>query len=1173
MVAIAAGLALTSYPLYGQGIVINEIMAINARTLADSAGEYDDWFELYNPTGRAIDIGGLYLTDDLHNPIQWQIPTGRSQLTTIAPGGYLLIWADQAATGSDLHANFQLEPAGEAIGLFDRDGTTLIDSVVFPRQRPDISYGRDPDGPDQWRYLSTPTPGKRNAGALLGVVADVAISHYRGFYDEPFALELTTDTPGAMILYTLDGSAPCTPVGGFASAVKIYSGQIPITTTTCVRVAAYQIGWLATPVETHTYIFLDDVRRQATDPVSGAQITPPGCPTSWGSVNGDYQVDPDVVGANGRDKFGGLYATTIKDDLKSVPTISLVMDIDNWFGPTGIYINKSQDGTERACSLEWIDPNGETGFQLNCAMAMQGGVSGGGTSLDRWKVFKLSMRPRFKTTLDNGQPTYGPAQLDYRLIPDSPINRFDTIVLDAVLNNAWNHSGQHVYPTYIQDQYVSDLHNAMGGQSPHGLYAHVYINGLYWGMYYVHERPDHAWAAQMFGGEKEEYDALKHYTSMVVNNGLGGSATANFNTMISAANAVAADPTNAAKYDALCRMLDVDNFITDLLAHWFAVSWDWPGKNWYATHRNSPDGRWRFHTWDAEHSLEYWTAQNVLGMSVSGIHDKLKGNAEYRIHFADLVHRHFFNGGALSYPNTETLYQARMAQIDRAIVGESARWGDARSSMPHTRQDWVVIQDNILTQFIQPRSDFVLNWLKGAGLYPSVGAPVFNINGSYRHGGHIASTDSLSMSLPQGGTGKTYYSLDGSDPRQPAAVVPAQAGTSLVVAGAPKRVLVPTVPIGDGWRGGGTFDDSAWTSVTGSPGGVGFDTNPASGGDYRPYISHNVETQMYGAGKNTTCYIRIPFTVSVTDLVSFNSLALKMQYDDGFVAYLNGFEVARAGLTGAPAWNSRASTSRDAGTAFTSFDISGYIVALRPGDNILAIHGLNNSPTSSDFLMLVELAAGKTSGPVEVGVSPAADEYKGPITLGKSARVKARAKSGDTWSALNEAVYAVGLVAESLRITEIMYHPKDTGNPSDPNTEFIELTNIGAQTINLNLVQFTKGVDFTFGDMALQPNKYILVVKDLNAFTARYGQGLPIAGTYTGSLDNAGERIRLEDAVGQVILDFEYKDGWYKSTDGQGYSLVLREPRAAGPNTMTDKDLWRASLEVWGSPGRDDTGK
>jgi hypothetical protein len=661
-------------PVSGQTLVINEFMAQNGRTLADDSKEYDDWIELYNPTAGPINVGGLYLTDDLENPTLWQIPAA----TTIGPGGYLLIWADQATAGTALHANFKLDSAGGAIGLFNRDGTTLIDSVVYPRQRTDISYGRDPTTPGQWRYLGTPTPGQRNAGAFPGVVADVAVSHERGFYDGVFSLEMTTETPGAVIVYTKDGSVPCDAAGHFSSTAEIYESPIPVTTTTCLRAVGYQPGWLPTPVETHTYIFPEAVRHQATNPTTGAQVVPAGYPASWGSVTGDYQVDPDVVGD--KEKFGGLYRLTFKDDLKAVPTISLVMPIDDWFGPTGIYINKSQDGTERACSLEWIDPNGQAGFQINCAIAMQGGVSGGGTSLNRWKVYRLSMRPRFKATLDNGQPTGGPSGLDYRVFPDSPITRYDTFVLDALLANTWNHSSSHTTPNYLEDQFTSDLHNAMGGQSPHGLFAHLYINGLYWGMYNLHDRPDHAWAAQLFGGEKDEYDCIKHNMSMVVNHGTGGNAVANFNAMLGAADAVAADPTNAAKYEAVSSQLDVDNFITELLAHWFAVNWDWPNwpnqKNWYATHRNTPDGRWRFHCWDAEHALEYWNNQNVLGLSEYLIHDKLKVNAEYRMRFADLAHRFFFNGGVLSYPAVTDRYSTRIAEIDRAIVCESARWGE-----------------------------------------------------------------------------------------------------------------------------------------------------------------------------------------------------------------------------------------------------------------------------------------------------------------------------------------------------------------------------------------------------------------------------------------------------------------------------------------------------------------
>jgi len=83
----------------------------------------------------------------------------------------------------------------------------------------------------------------------------------------------------------------------------------------------------------------------------------------------------------------------------------------------------------------------------------------------------------------------------------------------------------------------------------------------------------------------------------------------------------------------------------------------------------------------------------------------------------------------------------------------------------------------------------------------------------------------------------------------------------------------------------------------------------------------------------------------------------------------------------------------------------------------------------------------------------------GSITLTKSTHVKARALSGSTWSALNEATFAVGPIADNLRITEMMYHPQDTNNPDDPNAEFIELKNIGLETtINLSLVRFTEGI-------------------------------------------------------------------------------------------------------------------
>jgi hypothetical protein len=169
-------------------------------------------------------------------------------------------------------------------------------------------------------------------------------------------------------------------------------------------------------------------------------------------------------------------------------------------------------------------------------------------------------------------------------------------------------------------------------------------------------------------------------------------------------------------------------------------------------------------------------------------------------------------------------------------------------------------------------------------------------------------------------------------------------------------------------------------------------------------------------------------------------------------------------------------------------------------------------------------------------------------------------------------VFAVGPVAQSLRISEIMYHPLDTGKPGDPNTEYIELTNIGAETINLNLVRFTNGVDFTFPSYPLAPGGYCLVVKDAAAFNARYGAGLPVAGQYVGSLNNAGETLELVDAAGTVIHDFRYEDNWFDITDGLGFSLAVRDPKTADPNVMGQEGLWRPSSQLGGTPGFGEAG-
>ena len=148
------------HPLYG--LVINEFMAINNSIISDENGEYDDWIELFNGTGEVVDIGGMYISDDVNNKQKWQIPKTNPTLTTISAGGFLLIWADRETAQGILHVGFKLSGSGEAVVITDSDGKTVVDSYEFGPQTTDVSMGRQTNGADKWIKFDNPTPGAGN---------------------------------------------------------------------------------------------------------------------------------------------------------------------------------------------------------------------------------------------------------------------------------------------------------------------------------------------------------------------------------------------------------------------------------------------------------------------------------------------------------------------------------------------------------------------------------------------------------------------------------------------------------------------------------------------------------------------------------------------------------------------------------------------------------------------------------------------------------------------------------------------------------------------------------------------------------------------------------------------------------------------------------------------------
>jgi len=146
------------------GLRINEFMALNNSTISDPEGSYEDWIELHNFSGEPIDVGGLYITDDLQQPQKWQIPATQPDSTTIAPGGFLLLWADEDTGDGVLHVDIKLSGNGEELGIgqMTDSGFAWIDTLVFGTQTADVSYGRYPDGSGDFTVLGQPTPGGSN---------------------------------------------------------------------------------------------------------------------------------------------------------------------------------------------------------------------------------------------------------------------------------------------------------------------------------------------------------------------------------------------------------------------------------------------------------------------------------------------------------------------------------------------------------------------------------------------------------------------------------------------------------------------------------------------------------------------------------------------------------------------------------------------------------------------------------------------------------------------------------------------------------------------------------------------------------------------------------------------------------------------------------------------------
>ncbi|MBN1672207.1 MAG: fibronectin type III domain-containing protein, partial [Kiritimatiellae bacterium] len=612
-------------------------------------------------------------------------------------------------------------------------------------------------------------------------VAAPAFSKPHGFYDSSMSVTISSATAGATIRYTTNGSKPTTTYG----TVLSNGGSLTVNRTTCLRACAIKSGMTTSQPFTQTYIFLSDVLKQPANPAGfPAQLRRSAYDDWWVA---DYAMDPEVVN-NSR------YSGMIKGAFKSIPTLSLVVNINEMFGTNGALLGAKSGMAkpEIACSAELIYADGRPGFQIDCGLKPHSHTKQ-----------KRSLRLLFKTNYG------GPAKLDYPFFEDAPVesqsaaSSFGKIFLRGGMNQSWAALGNEE-TAYARDAWSMVTQIAMSGIGPHTTYCHLYINGLYWGLYQPLERPDARFMADYRGGAKGDWDS----------NNMAGLVSGNATRWNKIWQDLGTrDLSGTSNYNEMAAYLNVRHFADYVIQWWASGGGDWQewwGKNnYYVANRRNPaepllffawdmdscwqiqqpergranDGAWvkpQFLTPDEGATNRFYHPENArwynvafdasVNQHIARPFRALWKNAEFRMLFADRLYAHCTNGGALTDANAKGRWNALCNYIKDAVVCESARWGDHKkdyddSSLPVYTRDthWYGARDKVLTMMTGNAARMLSicrnQIMEGNMLYPSLDPPVFS-----QYGGSVAAGFKLTLSRV-GSAGTIYYRTDGQDPR------------------------------------------------------------------------------------------------------------------------------------------------------------------------------------------------------------------------------------------------------------------------------------------------------------------------------------------------------------------------------------------------------------------------
>lgn len=518
--------------------------------------------------------------------------------------------------------------------------------------------------------------------SITATAQNLMLSQKHGFYDKPFELTITDIdnivSDGSKIRYTLDGSVP-------TAESAIYDGPISINGTTILRTAVVGSDGLLSNVTTATYLFPEDVLHQSD--------APEGYPMEWGAYSTIEGIAPADYGMDHEMANDPVIASKIKEGLQSIPVLSIVTDKENFFSHEndeekgGIYIftgppvgDPTGNGWTRPVNAELFGCGHD--FSVTCGIRLHGGH---GRLAE--KNPKHSLRLVFKKE-------YGEKTLKYPLFGEEEPNKFDQLVLRCHFGNSWQHwmESNRQKAQYTRDIWARRIQRKMGWTSVNALYVHVFLNGMYWGLYNIAERVDDQYGKDHLGGKKEDIDVIK------IEEEGGNHIEASEGDLEAWENMVetAAKAYDDAYYYRLQgkdaegnpdpsqeALLDIDNFIDYMLINQYAGNTDWDHHNWYAIRRKGEESQgFRFLCWDSELILDN-PQENVLTKnngkeSPTGIFNHLLENKDFAKRYMARAKELLADDGMLGAKSTEEVWDSLYNNISTALYAEAARWGDYR---------------------------------------------------------------------------------------------------------------------------------------------------------------------------------------------------------------------------------------------------------------------------------------------------------------------------------------------------------------------------------------------------------------------------------------------------------------------------------------------------------------